>query len=155
MARDDVESAVIAAARPALAAAGLVLVDVEYVLADGAWVLRFFIDGKEEHGVTIDTCATASRLLDPLLDASDIVPGPYTLEVSSPGIDRRVRWPEDFARFAGERVQMRFRAPLEGRKTLQGTLRGLADDEVLVEDSAGRIWHVPPHTIRRAHLRRL
>lgn len=155
MARADVEAAVIELARPALAAAGMALVDLEFVKSDGAWVLRFFIAMDEQDGVTIDDCVAASRLLDPLLDAADLVPGPYQLEVSSPGVDRRVRWPEDFDRFAGEPVQVRLHTPLEGRRNLRGTLRGMAEDEVLVEDAAGTVWHVPLHVIRRANLRRL
>ena len=154
-AREEVERAVIALARPALAAAGLALVDVEFVRTDGAWVLRFFIDMQNDNGVTIDTCTAASRLLDPLLDAAEAIPGPYRLEVSSPGIDRRVRWPEDFARFAGEQLRIQLRAPLEGRRRLEGTLRGIAEDEVLLEDADERTWHVPLHTIARATLRRL
>ena len=154
MAREDVESAVGALTKPALAAAGLVLVDVEFVQAAGAWVLRFFIDTADDNNITLDTCTEASRLLDPLLDAADLVPGAYALEVSSPGVDRRVRWLEDFDRFAGEQVQMHFRSPLEGRRKLAGTLQGTDDGEVLVEDSAGKLWHVPTHVIRRANLQR-
>lgn len=155
MARDDVEAAVIELTRPALAAAGYELVDLEFVRSDGAWVLRFFIDMRQGNGITISDCADASHLLDPLLDAADIVPERYTLEVSSPGVDRRVRWPEDFDRFAGETVHLVFATPLEGRRKLRGTLRGTVEDEVLVEDHTARVWHVPLHVIRRANLRRL
>ena len=154
MARDDVEAAVIALTRPALASAGYALVDLEFVLADGAWVLRFFIDMTEREGITISDCAAASRLLDPLLDAADCVGDAYTLEVSSPGVNRRVRWPEDFDRFAGETVHVDLATPLEGRRKLRGTLRGMAADEVLVEEAAGKLWHVPTTVIRRATLRR-
>ena len=89
--RDDVEAAVIGLAKPALAAAGLELVDLEFVQSAGAWVLRFFIDTTDGSNVSINTCTAASRLLDPLLDTADAVPGAYVLEVSSPGINRRVR----------------------------------------------------------------
>ncbi len=155
MARDDVEAAVIALTRPALAAAGYTLVDLEFVRSDGAWALRFFIDMTDQTGITISNCADASRLLDPLLDTADLVPAGYTLEVSSPGVNRRVRWPEDFARFAGEPADMLLATPLEGQRKLHGTLRGFADDEVLLEDPAGKLWHVPVHVIRRTNLRRL
>lgn len=156
MARDDVEAAVIDLTRPALATAGFTLVDLEYVLADGAWVLRFFIDMPESDSVTVNDCAQASRLLDPLLDTADLVPGRYALEVSSPGVNRRVRWPEDFAAFAGETVKIALASPLEGRRKLRGTLRGVADDaEVLLEEDSGKLWHVPFHAIRCANLQRL
>lgn len=156
MARDDVTAAVTAIAKPALAGAGYGLVDVEFARSHGAWVLRFFIERSSGEPVTIGDCQAVSQLLDPLLDAEDVVHGPYVLEVSSPGIDRRVRWPEDFDRFAGETVEMQFLSPLEGRRKLSGTLHGMANDqEVLVEDSSGKTWHVPLHVIRRANLRRL
>lgn len=157
MTGDDVVDAVIRLARPALAAAGFALVDLEYVRSGGAWVLRFFIDSAEDNGITVDDCQRASRLLDPLLDTCDAVTGAYVLEVSSPGIDRRVRWPEDFTRFAGEAVHVQLASPLEGRRKLQGTLRGMDPDAdaVLVEDADGKVWHVPRHVIRRANLQRL
>ena len=155
MGRDDLESAVIALTKPALAAAGLALVDLEFAQSAGAWVLRFFIDTTDGHNITIDRCTEASRLLDPLLDAAEVVHGAYVLEVSSPGINRRVRWLEDFARFADETVEMQFRSPLEGRRKLHGTLRGTDENEVLVEDSHGALWHVPLHIIKRATLQRL
>lgn len=158
MSREDVVDAVIRLVRPALAAAGFALVDVEYVRSGGAWVLRFFIDrsGDEAGGVTLDDCQRASQLLDPLLDTADVIQGTYLLEVSSPGVNRRVRWAADFARFAGEAVQLQFASPLEGRRKLRGTLRGITDDdEVLVEAMDGRVWHVPRHAVKRATLQRL
>lgn len=155
MARDDVVVKVIEVSRDALAAAGFALVDLEYVQSGGAWVLRFFVERTDDTPVTIADCQTVSRLLDPLLDTADIVPGAYVLEVSSPGIDRRIRWADDFRRFAGEEVQMQFLSPYEGRRKLRGVLRGCEDDEVLVDDAAGKQWHVPLHIIKRANLRRL
>lgn len=118
---------------PVLAEQGYVLVEVE--LAGGLGgrpVLRLYID-KPPAGVTLDDCAAAAQVLGPLLDAEDLINGRYTLEVSSPGIDRPLRKPEDFVRFSGEAIRLTTHSPVEGRKRFKGVLRGFEDGLVLLE----------------------
>ena len=95
-------------------AEGMELVDLEYRRQGPRWMLRLFID--KESGVTIDDCANISRQLGDLLDAKDIIPQAYVLEVSSPGLNRPLKKKEDFSRFAGRKVQLRLVSPMDGRK---------------------------------------
>ena len=92
---------------PILARDGYELVDVEWVRGGGRWTLRVFID--REGGVNVDDCHLVSRTIDPVLDVEDFIEPAYDLEVSSPGLDRPLRTPEHFARWAGQRVLVGFR----------------------------------------------
>jgi len=116
---------------------GYELVEVEFGQEGRSPVLRLFIDriasDTSHGGITLEDCRAVSQLVNPLLDAADSIPGSYTLEVSSPGLDRPVRKPKDFARFAGERVKVAVHAPVAGRKRFTGMLKGLQDGLVTIE----------------------
>ena len=99
---------------------GLDVVDLEWKRHGAGGLLRIFVDRRG--GVSLGECEKLSRRLDPLLDAEDLLPGRYNLEVSSPGLDRPLRRAADFERAVGERVRLRLR-PSEGRpRSLVGTL---------------------------------
>src|SRR5438045_1218062 len=87
-------------AAPVLQEHAAELVDLQFVHEHGQWVLRFFLD--KEKGITLDDCATISEHLGRMLDATDVIPQAYALEVSSPGINRPLRKEEDYKRFIGE-----------------------------------------------------
>jgi ribosome maturation factor RimP len=118
---------------------GLELVDVEFRGSGGkARMLRVFID--KPGGVTHDDCEAVSRELGTILDVEDAVPGgSYTLEVSSPGLDRKLSRPEDFARVVGSRVKLTIREPIEGNRFLEGRLESFRDGMLLLAVSAGRV----------------
>jgi len=128
---------------------GLEIVDVEYVKGGGGMVLRITID--KEGGVTIEDCADFSRLVSDILDATDPVPRPYNLEVSSPGINRPLKRPADFEKFSGERVLVETKVPLDGRKRFKGELLGLEEHEVAVNCHDG-VRRIPIEAIKRARL---
>ena len=109
---------------------GLELVDLEYRREGRRWVLRLFID--KEGGVTVEDCATVSRELADILDAKDAIPEAYVLEVSSPGLNRRVRKRRDFFRFAGRKVEVRLAALQDGRRKIVGTILGVEGEAVVV-----------------------
>ena len=109
---------------------GLELVDLEYRREGRRWVLRLFID--KEGGVTVEDCATVSRELADILDAKDAIPEAYVLEVSSPGLNRRVRKRRDFFRFAGRKVEVRLAALHDGRRKIVGTILGVEGEAVVV-----------------------
>ena len=115
---------------------GMELVDLEYRRQGPRWLLRLFID--KEGGVTVDDCANISRQFGDLLDAKDIVPQTYVLEVSSPGLNRPIKKKEDFRRFAGRKVQLRLVSPLEGRRKIVGDLVGIENEKVIVTAAEGR-----------------
>ena len=109
------------------ASSGLELVEVEFRGVGGkARMLRVFID--KPGGVTHADCEAVSREVGTILDVEDAVPGgSYTLEVSSPGLDRKLTRPEDFARFVGGRVKLTTREPIEGNRFFEGRLESFGD----------------------------
>lgn len=135
--------------RPSVEAMGYELVGVEFLSPGSGGTLRIYIDGAT--GITVDDCERVSRQVSSLLDVEDPIPGAYTLEVSSPGLDRPLFTPEHFQRFAGETVKIRLEIPMEGRRKLKGRLLGWVDDHVVVEED-GREISVPLQSIGRANL---
>ncbi len=136
---------------PHLEEQGYELVEVEFGQHGHHWILRIFVD--REGGITLDDCTAVSQLLNPLLDASDLIDGSYMLEVSSPGFERPVRKPEDFRRFAGERIKIRAHLPVQGRKRFTGVLTGIVEDMVTV-DCDGEHFDICIDNIQRANLDR-
>ena len=128
---------------------GYELVGVEYFQHGGSATLRIYID--HERGIDLDDCAAVSHQLSGVLDVEDPLPGHYDLEVSSPGLDRPLVFPEHFERFAGRRVRARLAVKLEGRRKLEGRLLGCADDRVKLE-ADGREWNIPLTEIESARL---
>jgi ribosome maturation factor RimP len=117
---------------PLIADLGLELVGIEFSPGPGGSLLRVYIDAPERP-VTIDDCERASREISALLDVNDPVAGRYTLEVSSPGLDRPLFTPEQFARFIGEAVKINVNLPLEGRRRFHGTIKEIEDDRIVIE----------------------
>jgi ribosome maturation factor RimP len=128
---------------------GMELVDLEFRREGRRWMLRLFID--KDGGVTLDDCANISRELGDLLDVKDVIPQSYVLEVSSPGLNRRLRKKEHFSRFAGQKVRLRLVAPIDGRKNIVGELEGVEDEEVIVAAPEGR-YSIAMKEIAKANL---
>ena len=106
---------------------GLSLWDVQFVKEGAEWFLRVFID--KEGGVSIDDCVDMTHALSPVLDREDPIPQEYLLEVSSPGLERRLSRPEHFAAWLGRPVRVRLIRPLEdGRRELMGPLLSAGED---------------------------
>ena len=116
---------------PGVKALGFELVDVELAGSHHHPTLRVYIDSAQ--GVVVDDCARVSRQLSALLDVEDPLPGHYTLEVSSPGLDRPLVTPEDFRRYVGETIKVKMHEPVLGRKNFSGRLLDVAADHVVVE----------------------
>jgi len=142
---------------PVLVRDGYELVEVEWVRGGGRWTLRVFID-RPGGGVNVDDCQLVSRTVEPILDVEDFIEPAYDLEVSSPGLDRPLRTAEHFARYAGQRVQVKAFGPVAGtaegspgRKSWTGTLRGFREGAVEV-DVDGVVHRVPHDQIAKAHL---
>src|SRR3989441_4717509 len=110
--------------------ANMELVHLEMKRAPGGLLVRVYID--KEGGVTLDDCARVSRQLSVQLDVEDPIEERYTLEVSSPGLDRPLFSDRDFTRFTGRKVRLSTHVPLEGRRNFQGRLDGIAEGSVLL-----------------------
>ena len=134
---------------PLLAQLGYELVDLEYASGRTQALVRLYIDRPE--GVGIEDCERVSHEVSALLDVNDPVPTAYTLEVSSPGLDRVLRRPEHFERFVGQRVWVELVAPRDGRRRYTGTL--VAANAAGVELNVGGVAVALPHVeIGRARL---
>lgn len=117
---------------PAITDLGLELVGIEFSPNAGGSLLRVYID-EAERGVTIDDCERASREISALLDVNDPVAGRYTLEVSSPGLERPLFTLVHFERFMGEQVKLAVNLPVDGRRRFQGRIAGVDGDRVTIE----------------------
>jgi len=125
--------------QPIVAELALELVDIEYQREGQGWVLRIYLD--KNGGITLDDCARASREFSPLLDVEDVVGTAYTLEVSSPGLERPLKKLADFSRFKGHSVKIKTRVScdpdLRGhkRKTFTGELLGVEEQKICLQQS--------------------
>jgi len=104
---------------------------IEFVSQGKHSVLRVYID--KEGGILVDDCAEVSRQVSSVLDVEDPISSEYTLEVSSPGMERPLFTLEQFASHAGEQVKIKLRSPFEGRRNFQGLLRGVEEQDVVVQ----------------------
>lgn len=131
-------------------AEGLELVDVELVGRGRNAVLRIFLD--KPGGITLRDCERVSRQVGAILDVEDVIPNRYTLEVSSPGLDRRLVKPADYERFAGKRIKLALKTPLAGRRRFHGTLRGILDGRIQLEEDNGETIEIEHGEIEKANL---
>ncbi len=123
---------------------GVEVVEVEMRGGGKARTLRITIDKPQ--GVTHDDCANVGRELSTILDVGDAVPGAaYTLEVSSPGLDRKLERPQDFERFTGSRIKRMRRAPVNGNRHFEGRLESFQDGRLLLETITGKKRPKPGH----------
>jgi ribosome maturation factor RimP len=132
---------------PVLEAAGLELVDVTFRREAGGKVLRLTVD--RDGGVDLDTIAVTSEKVSRRLDVEGFDPGPYRLELSSPGVERPLRRPGDFARRVGERVRVRAKDDAGGETEVVGTIVAATDHEVTI-DTEGGPRSLPHASIRTA-----
>ena len=132
------------------ASEGVELVDVELHGRGPGAVLRIFLD--KPGGVSIEDCQTVSRQVGTLLDIEGVMTARYTLEVSSPGLDRKLIKPSDYDRFAGRKVKLLLRNSEGGRRSLQGQLIGWDDGKVKIEDKSGATLAVTFDEIEKANL---
>ena len=136
----------------ASAASNVELVEVELRGSGKARLLLVYID--KPGGVTHGDCESVSERLGVLLDAADAIPDDsYTLEVSSPGVERKLTKPRDFERVVGQKVRVSLREPIEARKSLEGTLAAFGDDTLSLVTAPGTVLRVPLRQIQKAILR--
>ena len=132
-----ITEAVAALAEPIVHKHGCELWGVDYVKEGGNWYLRVYIDKPE--GISINHCEAVSIDLDPVLDEHEhLVPGSYTFEVSSAGVERKLRGPSDFERFSGSLVELKLYKSIEGVKSFKGTLAAWSEGEIELDISGGR-----------------
>ncbi|MBL7203411.1 MAG: ribosome maturation factor RimP [Desulfobacteraceae bacterium] len=101
------------------------LVDIEYLSEQGRWILRIYVD--KSGGITLDACARVSREIGDLIEVKDIFHQGYVLEVSSPGLNRRLKKEKDFERAVGKNIKIRMVTPFEGQRNFRGSLQSFQD----------------------------
>jgi ribosome maturation factor RimP len=144
------EKKVLEALEPAAEANGVEIVTVEIMGSKKAPTIRVFIDTPS--GVGFDELAAAQVWIDQIIDELDPFPGAYTMEVSSPGIDRPLRTPEHFQRFIGERAVVKTNGPVEGRSNFTGNIVSATDETVCI-DCDGTTYDIPFAQMKRANLK--
>jgi ribosome maturation factor RimP len=134
------------------ASEGIEIVDVDLLGGGKSRLLRIFIDKPE--GVSHADCEFISKDVGTILDVEDVIPGDhYTLEVSSPGVERKLNKPQDFERFTGQKVKVVLREPLENQRHWQGTLAGFADGVCTLEAGPGKTVQFRLDQVEKANLK--
>jgi ribosome maturation factor RimP len=152
MSREEVTAKVLEIAERVASSEGLEIVEVQLLGGGGARVLRIFIDRPE--GVTHADCEMISQNVGTILDVEDVIPGAhYTLEVSSPGVERKLTKPRDFERFVGKKVKVALREPIENQRHFMGTLKSYAEGILTLEPSPGKSVEVPLDQVEKANLK--
>jgi ribosome maturation factor RimP len=149
--------AIRAAAARVAAGYGLEIFDLQFRREAPGMVLRVQIDrpgpaATAEESVSVEDCANVSRDLSAILDVDDVVPMAYTLEVSSPGLDRPLRNAKDYARFAGRRARIVTREKVDGQTFFKGSLAGTDGDAVLLDGEDRKRHRLPLSVITRGNL---
>ena len=153
----DVVEQVTAIATRVAATCGLDIFDVQFRRESSGMVLRVRLDrpgpsASADDSVSVDDCARVSRDLSAVLDVEEVVPMAYTLEVSSPGLDRPLRHAGDYRRFVGRRAKLVMREAVDGERFFKGRLGGVDGADVLIDGDDGRRHRVPMGVVTRAHL---
>lgn len=131
---------------------GIEAVEVQWAGAGGSRLLRIYIDKPE--GVTHADCEMISESVSNVLDAEDLVPGGrYTLEVSSPGVERKLTRPQDFMRFTGQKIKVVLREAVENRKVWDGKLAAFEQGSITLEPDRGQPVRFPFELVERANLK--
>jgi ribosome maturation factor RimP len=140
-------------AEPLVASQGMEIVEIECHRMKSRWLVRLYID--REGGATIDDCARVSHELGDVLNVYNVPPGPYNLEVSSPGLNRPLVREKDFMTYRGHTVAIRLGEGIEGRKNFKGLLKeciAAPEGLLLVVEVEGREYRIPRSLVVKAHL---
>ena len=138
---------------PLLESENMEMIDVECLKMKSRWLVRIYID--KIGGVTIDDCSEISNQAGDILDVHNIPPGPYTLEVSSPGLDRPLTRDKDFIKYLGHKVNIKVDEKIEGSRNFRGKLVDYLDEnggKTLIVDVSGKIYRIPRDLIAKANL---
>lgn len=150
MKTEGLEERIRALAQPVAESLGLELVDAVFASDSGRKVLRVYID--KPGGVTLDDCADMSREFSTVLDVNDPIPQRYSLEVSSPGLDRPLKKEADFARFAGRKARVRTKEAMDGRRNFNAVIDSVDGANIHVTDFDGKKFVLTISNIEKARL---
>jgi ribosome maturation factor RimP len=150
---DDLKEKVRELAEPIVVAEGMDLIHVECLKMHTGWIVRLYLD--KENGVTLDDCTGVSNQLGDILDIHDLIKSRYTLEVSSPGLDRPLSRDQDFVKYKGSKVNIKTALKIDGVKIFHGILEDFTEEtgrKVVHVNVSGRTFLVPRGEIVKANL---
>ena len=151
--KEATEKKIMDLAGPAVEVEGMELILVECVMMKTRWIVRLFID--KPGGVPIDDCSRISHLVGDILDVHDLPPAAYTLEVSSPGLDRPLVRDKDFREYRGRRVRVKTRIKIDGTRNFRGVLQDYVEADggnALLIEAGGKTFTIPREAVLQAHL---
>ncbi len=149
MVEKEIVDRVRAVVDPILFDEGMELADIEYRRESRGWVLRLYLD--KEGGVSLDDCTRVSQEVGRILDVEDFIQTPYTLEVSSPGLSRRLRTEKDFIKYRGHLIKVKTFDSIQNRRQFKGRLLGISENKLEIESNEG-IFQIPLSNVARANL---
>ncbi len=162
IAKDEIVAKIAEIAERVADPEGIEIVEVQLLGAGRGRLLRIFIDRPltretspdHPHGVSHADCEFISQQVGTILDIEDVIPGDsYTLEVSSPGLERKLSKAKDFERFVGQKAKIMLREPVENQRRWEGRLAGISEGIVLLEPAAGRVIRFPLDQVQKANLK--
>jgi ribosome maturation factor RimP len=151
--KEAYEEKIRALIEPAIEAEGMELILPECLMMRGRWIVRLYIDKPD--GVTIDDCSVVSQLVGDILDVHDVLPAAYTLEVSSPGLNRLLARDKDFIKYRGQCVSIKTMMKIDGTRNFRGVLVDYIDKDgqkELLLEVGGKSCTIPRQAILNAHL---
>ena len=150
---DDLKEKVRELSEQVVAAEGMDLIHVECLKMHTGWIVRLYLD--KENGVTLDDCTSVSNQLGDILDIHDLIQSRYTLEVSSPGLDRPISRDLDFVKYKGSEVNIKTALKIDGVKNFHGILEDFTEEsgrKVVHVNVSGRTFLIPRGEIVKANL---
>lgn len=140
-------------AEPVVASEGMELIHVECIKMHSRWIIRLFLD--KEAGITLDDCANISNQLGDIFDIREVINSAYTLEVSSPGLDRPISRDQDFVKYKNANVIVKTSEKIDGIKNFRGILTDFIEDagqKLVLIEIAGKVYRIPRQDIVKANL---
>lgn len=128
---------------------GLELADIEYVPEGGYNYLRIYVE-KPDGNTSLDDCVELSTRIDSIAD--ELINEKFYLEVSTPGLERRLKKPGDFTRFTGKKVKIYTKSQIEGKKTFKGKLEKFENETIFLLDSTEKVYEIPFSKLKKSHL---
>jgi len=152
MDRSDLRDSLSQRLRPLLEEEAFDLWDLEVIFQSGRTVVQVTVERPMGAGVTLDDCTYWNRKIGRYLEAENVLPGAYVIEVGSPGIERSLTRPEHYARYVGSSLEVKLHDPREGRRTFRGELRAANLESIVVEDPEAGTVALPHAAIRKSRL---
>lgn len=150
---NDVKEKIRQLAEPVVVSEGMELIHVECIKMHSRWIIRLFLD--KENGIALNDCANVSGQLGDIFDIRDVIKGAYTLEVSSPGLDRPISRDQDFLKYRKSNVIVKTSEKIDGIKNFRGVLIDYIEEsgkKLVLIDIAGKVYRIPRQDVVKANL---